>query len=678
MAKKTSPNSLTISEKPGQVSAPGGPLSNFLVRNLPIWANPQWLNSNQWREFVRKQPIAVLCREAISNHLLSLDWAIVARDPNQQDELKEDIKYYTKLLERANAYYSELDFTSHIEFIVKDLFDLPFGTAGEIGRENDSPEGKVVWVRPLDAGTLSPTLNSDYPVAQLYPGYDPVVFPKEYISRIYLSPRTEIQREGWGMAPPERIYLAMEMVSRGDVYYSQLLLNTPEAGILDLMDMEKTAAEEWVKSFKDLLFGINALKIPVLYEHTTAAKWIPFGKNPADIMYDTVTSRYINVICAGYGLTASDIGFPSSSNGGETLAGTIRQERSSARSGKSLAKKKTKAYFDVILPPELMFRWIDYDDEKQVALSRARMADGNAFGTFIANQIFTPDELRRQALADGLITISVPETIDRKTVEWPSRQLTYVGNKQKGSNEVGNPKSPSGGGQGEVKPQQVIQRNRAKFEVSVSKAVYGGNQILGALINSVRKGDMNDFPTWEKKFDDAVIGKSMADLMTESVIDDTYNYILDVLERADWVDTVSREIANDIIENRSKYIFSIKESEITKRAEQEYIEGTRLDILPSDSEMEFLSKFSEELRSKYSEFENDVRTEVLQSLIPKIISVSKSSILEYKFDIDTTDFTDNNTIKLARDVASKVFQLFPKTVEDVYVRLNKKLDEGEI
>ena len=232
MAKRT-PKSVTITKQSGQLSAPGGMGvgGNFLLRQLPIWNNPNWLNANVWREFVRKQPVAVLCREAITNHLLSLDWNITARDSEQQDELKEDIKYYTRLLERGNAYYTDMDFTSHVEWIIKDLMDLPFGAASEIGREYNSPNGKVTWIRPLDGGTLSPTLDNEYPVAQHFPNYQPVVFPREFISRIYLSPRTEIQREGWGMPPPERIYLAMEMLNRGDYYYSQLLMNTPEAGI---------------------------------------------------------------------------------------------------------------------------------------------------------------------------------------------------------------------------------------------------------------------------------------------------------------------------------------------------------------------------------------------------------------------------------------------------------------
>ena len=66
MAKQ--PKNVSITKQPGQISAPGGinVSGNFLVRQLPIWNNPTWLTADVWREFVRKQPIAVLCREAIT------------------------------------------------------------------------------------------------------------------------------------------------------------------------------------------------------------------------------------------------------------------------------------------------------------------------------------------------------------------------------------------------------------------------------------------------------------------------------------------------------------------------------------------------------------------------------------------------------------------------------------
>ncbi len=664
---KSQPKSIEITKQPGQISAPGGELSNYLVRQMPIWNNPNWLHADVWRAFVAKQPIAVLCREAISSYLLSLDWAIVSREADKQDEYKEDIKHYTKLFERGNAYYNDIDFSTHVEWVVKDLFDLPFGGASEIGREYDKEDGKVVWIRPLDAATLAPTLNIDFPVVQHFPNYQPVVFPRAFISRTYLSPRTEIRREGWGMAPPEKIYLAMDMVSKGDVYYYQLLLNTPEAGILDLKDMTKESATEWVNSFRDMLYGINPLKVPVLYEHTEKAEWIPFGKLPSEILYDSVTARYITIITAGYGLSPSDIGFASSSNGGETLAGTIRQERRSAKSGKALAKTKLKAYFERILPDHLEFKWIDFDDERNVAMSRARMASASAFKTFTDMQAFSPDEVRSQAIADGLFSISLPETIDRTKIEWPSNTLRYVGNKSNNP-EGGDPKkSPSTGGQGETIPQQVISRNRAKIEVSISKAVYSSNQFLGSLLESVKTSN-NDIRKWEDSFDGAVIGKSQADMITESVISDTYNSILDVLDRADWVDTVSSDIATLLSTSSNDQARATTLEYLTSRAEEEFIAGKRDSLALSEEELAGVNGGATKLSLV------DVKRALLGELIPKVILVSKSTIMDYKYPINTRDVSDSSNLKLAREIAEKVYHLLPTVVEEV----RKSIKLGEV
>ena len=450
------PKTVLQNKEKGQISAVGGDLVNYLYRITPNWLSPIWWEAKTWRTFVQNQPIAVVYRETLLSYLQALDWAIVPRESTQLDELKTEIDYYTKLLENTNGYYSEYDFSSHIEFVGKDLLDLPFGGAAEIGRVNDDPTGKVVWIRPVDGGTLAPTLNKDWPVMQRIPDYNidhPVFFPSDGISRIFMSPRTELRREGWGMAPPEKIYLALELLWRSDKYYADLLLNTPEVGILDLGDMEKASAEQWVKSFQDLMWGVNPMKIPVLCEHTTDTKWIPFGKLPNEIMFDNITRKYAAIVGAGYGMTLDDIGLGGTSrSGGDTLAGTIRSERHTSSSGKAVCKKKFVKYFNKFLPETLMFKWIDYNAEEQVATGRARLANAQAAEILVRNKVFTPDEMRMQSIRDGIVTIRVPEKLDRKSVEWP------ISGGALGSGLLGKPEAPSTGGHGEVltKPNTVI------------------------------------------------------------------------------------------------------------------------------------------------------------------------------------------------------------------------------
>ena len=260
-------------------------------------------------------------------------------------------------------------------------------------------------------------MNDDYPVGQSLKENltKTVYFPWYSVNRMYMSPRNKIERKGWGMPPPEKIYLAIEMLNRGDKYYAQLLLDTPEAGILDLMDMEKESAEEWVKAFKDLMYGIDAFKVPILYEHTSEAKYIPFGRPPTEILFNQVTAKYAALTCAAYGVSPSDINFPSLGNGGETLAGSIRQERQTRRTGIARAKTKYRYFFDRLLPRDkLKFTWIDLDDEVSVALGRARLATSQAYMQLIDKRVITPKEARLQLIQDGLMSISMTEDIDQK------------------------------------------------------------------------------------------------------------------------------------------------------------------------------------------------------------------------------------------------------------------------
>jgi hypothetical protein len=409
MAKLGIPPALPMTKQDGQKAVTYE--DAFLLRGVSMgWRNPRLYDANAWRLFVKSQMIAVDCKEALKSQVLNLDWKISVRDSNMQDEHAAAVKYYTKLITNSSATYSDYDYPATTEFLLDDYLDLPFGGAAEIGRRNDEPNGRVQWVDPLDGATLYPTLNKDYPVAQQV-GIFHAEFPYWDISRIYNSPRPEIERRGWGIAPPEKIFYAMEMLSKGDQYYANLLLDIPTAGILDLGDMEEGSAKNWVAAYKSFLAngGTSSFQIPVLYEHTTETKFIPFGKVPNDIMYDRITLKYAAIVCAAYGVSLSDIGIQGTSSGGETLAGSIREERKTRKTGVGKAKQKLTYFWNRVLPDFLRFDFIDFDDELNVSNSRARLANATAAGTLIDKLIFSPAEIRRQLIADGMITVSVPE-----------------------------------------------------------------------------------------------------------------------------------------------------------------------------------------------------------------------------------------------------------------------------
>lgn len=672
MAKQPQKQYLAIDKREGQVTAHGGQLANYFLRNIPLWSQPAWQTAEMWRQFVLKQPIASICRDTIANYLNSLDWAIVARDTDQRDELKPRIKYYTKLLERGNAYYYDIDFSSHIEWLTKDLFDLPFGCASEIGRVDDNPKGRVVWIRPLDGGTLAPTLNFDFPIVQVAPNagqINPIYLPKEFVSRVYLSPRTELRREGWGFAPPERIYLAIEMLYRGDNYYSQLLLNTPEAGILDLGDISKETAEEWVKSLRDLLYGVDPLKIPVLYEHTSQAKWIPFGRPPSEIMYDTITMKYASVLCSGYGLTLSDIGFPSSSNGGNSLAGVIRQERVTQNSGKAIAKKKFEAYWNRILPDSLRFMWIDYDDERNVSKGRARLASAQAAQIWVTEKMFLPNELRQQTLADGLVNIDLPETVDPNDPGFP--QPTSPFGKIGGSKpqSLGNPVNPSQGGQGETLPQQILQKSSAKAEVGIAKSVFTANEILSVLLKTV-KGNLSneELAVWEQAVDEYLSHKSDIEEPLKASLDDIRTRIKTALVPQGWLIELANAVVDKVIEDKTAEEVSRQMFYEAQKAEERYIEG-KSDSLDVQENM-----VNVDLSAKRNRLTPYILDNFASLVADYSLMVSKSVLLE-NLEVDATEAISNN-IRVSRETAQEVVKNLSQLANSVYADGMKMIGEN--
>jgi hypothetical protein len=663
MAKRQPTNSVAVSERDGQVSARGG-IQSFFVRNIPMWNPPAWQEAEYWRKFVELQPIAAICRDTLANHLNSLDWAIVARDSEKRDELKGQIKHYTKLFERGNAYWWDIDLAAHIEWFTKDLFTLPFGFASELGRLDDDPHKKVVWIRPLDGGTLAPTLNFEFPICQNAIGsaIGQVFIPRKFASRVYLSPRTEIQREGWGYAPPERVQRAIFMVSTGDNYYAKLLLDTPEAGILDLMDMDQTSAKDWVEGFRDLFYGISPLKIPVLYGHEKEAKWIPFGKPPSEIMYDSVTMKYATILAAGYGLTLSDIGFASSSNGGETLAGTIRMERVGKASGKSTAKKRWEIYANQILPDSLKWQWIDYDDERNVSKGRARLATAQAANIMVSTRTFKPSEIRRQMIADGLFSIDLPENIDENDPEFQNIQQPGFGGsntKTLGSNKT----QPSQGGQGEVIPQQIVQRNMANAEVGIAKATCEVNEILPDLILKV-KSNLSDeeLPIWEEYVDEYLIGKSdIEEDALKSVLDEVGNRAISVLKSQKWIEEFASRIVDKSLIDVASTEGSKKDLAIERKAQDDFIAGdeTALDDIQfkSNSVMDLL-RHKENLYSV-------IFDSLVQQLAKYIVLVSKSYLLSGKLEVDPSERKSEN-IRVSREIGKEVLQNLSRVVNSVY------------
>lgn len=466
----------------------------FLTRFMPPWSRPASLPASTWRQWVLNQPVAIDCRETLIASTLALDWKITPVNSNYREELDGTIKYYTKLFTNGGNYAGlMLDYSGLIEWIAADILDTPFGGAAEIGHKGGEENGRVQWIRPLDAGTLYPTLNQEYPVVQYWQGWDIVTFKDFEISRTYMSPHTFIWREGWGMAPPEKVYFAMDMLGRGDKYYANLLLDIPTAGILDLGDMEKSAAEEWITAFKTFVNdNTTSFRVPVLYEHNNKVEFLPFGKVPNDIMFDKITLKYAALVCSAYGMSLSDIGLQTTSASGETLAGSIRQERRTRKTGFARLKKKLKAFFDKILPPTLEFKFIDYDDELNVALGKARLASITAFKMAQDAGQVSPQEVRSQLIEDGLISIAVPDKLppDAKPLPEPEPFGGGFGKDKKEPELVKDKEAPSAGGEGEVKASFTVKSRGKALDRTIDSMV---NLITPLIIDTLSSYGEDNF-----------------------------------------------------------------------------------------------------------------------------------------------------------------------------------------
>ena len=380
-------------------------LQSYLQRWIPYWGHPGWLAAERWRAFVRNQPIAGICRDTLIANLKNMEWDIVAKRPEDSGNrnIQKAIDYYKELF-----FQIEGSFDAYLDLMGQDMLDLPFGAMCEVVREDDDPEGHVLALHHVDAATCFPTGDLDYPVQQRVPELPGAIvnFPVHAMERMMISPRPEIRRKGWGMAPPEKAYQAVEMLFRGDRYYANLLLDTPEAGILDLVDMDEQTATDWTEGWQDLFQGIDGFKVPILYGHNKPAKWIPLARPPIDMLYDNVTNKYAGILTAAYGLRLSDIGLGQKA-GEKTLAGVIRGERQSRRDGYATSKTNFENHFDRILPEPIKFVWIDVDEESKLMKSKSVVSYGQALSTLVTAKMITQLEARQELVAQGLLEIEI-------------------------------------------------------------------------------------------------------------------------------------------------------------------------------------------------------------------------------------------------------------------------------
>jgi hypothetical protein len=438
----------------------------FLRRYLPDFLTPMWVEAARWRNVVRNEPTAIICRDRLIVYAQAQPWDITAKNAKNEKKLQDDIAYYKDFVLG--------DFDTILDLLWQDALDLPVGGNIEIVRwpanvlptiERDgqtyrvtqpNPKGHIFKLVPIDGATIVPTHDPEIPVMQKVQGDmgNPVFFNTNEIGRVVLTPRPEMRVKGYGMPPPQRIYMAISLLYYGNQYYARLLLDTPEAGILDLLDMSQQDAEDWVSSYQNLLQGVDPLKIGVLYQHTQAAKWIPFGRPPSEMSYDSVTLKQQRIVAAGYWLTLKDIGLDPA---GGTLAGEIRRQRETRLTGFGMVREKTKNFINNdVLPPYLEFAWIEKDDEAMAATGRARLLNAQALKAMVEGGLIQAEDGQAQLKKDGLLTIELqPRPKEIPSPPTPQTPAKNGALPPRSDNEAQTDRElkrvpPSDGGRGEV------------------------------------------------------------------------------------------------------------------------------------------------------------------------------------------------------------------------------------
>lgn len=356
-------------------------LPSYISRLVPAWTSPAWLEAERWRQLIVNQPVAGICMSTLIADIQSSDWEIRPIDSQDEDALASDIDYYTSVINPKQLPGALSGFDNWITYGLQDLLTLPVGMTYEVvrydpaetlGLSQPNPRGHVYKVIYIDGATILPTYNDEFPVMQKIQEdiTKSVFFSHDEIARTVMLPHPELRRWGYGMAPPERVFLAINMLYRSDQYYANLLLDTPEAGILDI-PLSEHEAQEWLIKARELFTGIDPLKIPILYDTERPPNYISFGRPPTEMLLNEQTIKYAQITAAGYGLTITDIGLGDPQ---KTLAGSIRDERKSKRSGFNVIKEKVRNFINLeILPDYLEFVWIENDEETRTMQGRSFM-----------------------------------------------------------------------------------------------------------------------------------------------------------------------------------------------------------------------------------------------------------------------------------------------------------------
>ena len=269
----------------------------YLTRSLFRFSDPTGLMAPQWR-LIAREPVNRSAQRFIIRELSALEWLITSTRRNDP-RVDEYVENWDAIFEDGQGW------NVWLSRMVEDTCTLPFGGACEVGYRGDELE----WTLHVDATTLLPTYERLAPYVQVNPdnATQRVYFKRNQLRRLRVSPRPDIRYKEYQISPTEDAFLEIEALSKIYLYYMQELTDTPPLGILDMMDFSESEVVQWARNFREMIEGVDPIKVPLLYDHEKPATFIPFGRSPQDLNIVEQFKRFAELLLSKYGLSIGDL-----------------------------------------------------------------------------------------------------------------------------------------------------------------------------------------------------------------------------------------------------------------------------------------------------------------------------------------------------------------------------------
>lgn len=397
---------LLTKSKPKSIQKP----SVYLTRTVFRFTDPTGFSADQWR-LIAREPINKMAQRFIVRELSSLPYQIVS-DERNDPRVDEYTERWSEIWEDGAG------FTVWLARTIDDACTLPFGAASECGWKGDD----LVWVLHVDAATLLPTYERKLPYVQVNPDdwTQRVYFNRRQLQRLRVNPRSDIRFKEYQISPTEDSFLPIEALSKIYLYYMQELTDTPPLGLLDVMDMTEGEATDWAASFREMLEGIDLIKIPMLYDHEKPAKWIPFGRTPQDLNVVEQFKRFAEMLLGEYGLSIGDLRLfeHESTKAGERVSQLVTE-----RSGIGFWATLIADFINRLLPPGLKFQFKQPRPERELVVASRQAAQLAMLQAAAGGKaIITKEDALEQAVAWEIFDVEV-EVPEEEALPIPAGQL---------------------------------------------------------------------------------------------------------------------------------------------------------------------------------------------------------------------------------------------------------------